>query len=113
MTAQGPEEPHERPDSGPDAAGSPGDPASSDRFAEEAACLPFEEALGRLEAVIDRIEAGKIGLEDSLMEYERGMALIRRCRQVLTGAERRIQTLTRDADGGLTEAPLDDRDGGA
>lgn len=58
--------------------------------------LPFEEALSQLESIIERIEAGEIGLEQSLLEYERGVALLKRCREVLTRAEQRVQELDKD-----------------
>ncbi len=57
----------------------------------------FEQAIEQLEAIIDRIESGEIGLERSIAEYERGVALIRRCRQVLESAEQRVEELQRQA----------------
>jgi exodeoxyribonuclease VII small subunit len=56
--------------------------------------LPFEEALAQLEAIIEKIEGGQVGLEQSIADYERGVALIRRCREVLKGAELRVEELT-------------------
>ncbi|MFG0273543.1 MAG: exodeoxyribonuclease VII small subunit [Phycisphaerales bacterium] len=58
--------------------------------------VSFEEAIERLEAIIDRIERGEVGLEESLSEYERGVGLIRRCREVLDTAEQRIAELSVD-----------------
>ncbi|MGH7243371.1 MAG: exodeoxyribonuclease VII small subunit [Phycisphaerales bacterium] len=58
--------------------------------------LSFEDALTQVEAVIEAIEAGEIGLEKSLTEYERGVRLIKRCREVLANAEQRIEMLTKD-----------------
>ena len=56
--------------------------------------LTFEEALEQVESIIERIESGQIGLERSIDEYERGVAMIRRCREVLARAEQRVQDLT-------------------
>lgn len=53
----------------------------------------FEEALEQLEAIIERIEQGKVGLEVALAEYERGVELVRRCREILTSAEQRVEEL--------------------
>ena len=64
--------------------------------------LSFEDAIGELEALIDQIEAGEIGLEESLKCYERGSALIERCRSVLDGVQKRIGELTPGPDGTLT-----------
>ncbi len=56
--------------------------------------MSFEDALGEVEAIIDRIESGKVGLEQSISEYERGAKLIKHCREVLQRAELRVQDLT-------------------
>jgi exodeoxyribonuclease VII small subunit len=54
----------------------------------------FEQAVQALERIIERIESGEIGLEQSITEYERGVALIKRCREVLDRAEQRVEELT-------------------
>lgn len=58
--------------------------------------LSFEEALAQVESIIERIEGGQVGLEASVAEYEKGVALIRRCRDVLTRAEQRVEQLNKD-----------------
>jgi len=68
---------------------------------KEADKLTFEQAVERLEGIIDQIEAGEIGLEESLKHYESGTALVKRCRAILDKTEQRIQELTADADGTL------------
>ena len=60
----------------------------------EISALPFEGAMEALEAITDKIESGEIGLEQSLSEYERGMKLIARCREILDRAEQRVTELT-------------------
>jgi exodeoxyribonuclease VII small subunit len=64
---------------------------------EGALNLSFEEAMERLEAIVEKIEAGEVGLEEAIREYEQGMALVRRCKDVLARAEQRVQELSRDA----------------
>lgn len=66
-------------------------PAKSDEHE-----LSFEEALAQVESIIERIEGGEVGLEASVAEYEKGVALIRRCRDVLTKAEQRVEQLNKD-----------------
>src|SRR5262249_8924672 len=56
--------------------------------------LSFEEALAQLEGIVRDLEDGKIGLEESLARYERGVGLIKRCQSQLRQAEQRIQLLT-------------------
>ena len=63
--------------------------------------LSFEQALEELEAVIDRIETGEVGLEESLAQYESGMAMVKRCRSILDRTEKRIAELTHDENGNL------------
>lgn len=56
--------------------------------------LSFEDALEELEDLIDRMEAGETGLEDSIRSYERGASLVKRCRTLLDSAEQRVRELT-------------------
>lgn len=63
--------------------------------------VTFEEALKQLETLAEQIERGEIGLEESLVKYEEGMALARQCREILQNAERKIQLLQDNADGEL------------
>jgi exodeoxyribonuclease VII small subunit len=66
----------------------------------------FEDALSELEQILSQIEGGDIGLEESLVKYERGNFLIQHCRGVLNSAERQIEMLGKAADGGLTSTPM-------
>lgn len=68
----------------------PADPALD----AEVAALSYEEAIEELESIIERMEKGETALEDSLREYARGDALVRRCRQVLDQAEQRIESIS-------------------
>lgn len=54
----------------------------------------FEEAISELEQIVERLERGQIGLDEALAEYERGIRLIRHCRELLQKAEQRIEILT-------------------
>ena len=66
----------------------------------------FEEALAELEQILAEIEGGDLGLEESLLKYERGNFLIHHCRGVLNTAEKQIELLSKSADGGLSVTPL-------
>jgi len=68
--------------------------------------ITFEDALERLERLVDQLEAGKLGLEESLKVFEEGVGLARRCAQYLEDAEKRIELLTRDESGTLKTEPL-------
>ncbi len=56
--------------------------------------LGFEEAIGALGEIVDKIESGRTPLQNSLEQYERGMALIKHCREILQAAEKKIEKIT-------------------
>jgi len=68
----------------------------------------FEQALAKLESIVEAIEQGKIGLEESIQRYEEGMELIKHCRKILAAAEQKIQKLQLTETGELTPEPLDE-----
>lgn len=71
-------------------------PAKSPRSGpSDVNALSFEEALGEIESIIDRIEAGEIGLEESLKDYERGVLLVHHCRAKLDRSQQQVEDLTR------------------
>jgi len=53
----------------------------------------FEEALGRLEDIVKRMEAGDMTLEESLKAFEEGIKLAGLCSRKLDEAERRVEIL--------------------
>ncbi len=57
------------------------------------AALSFEEALERLETIVEELEGGTLSLEASIARYEEGLALSRRLTQTLDEAEKRIERL--------------------
>ena len=56
--------------------------------------LSFEEAIKELTDIVGKIEQGEIPLQDSLQQYEKGMALIKHCRTILKQAEERIEKIS-------------------
>ncbi len=56
--------------------------------------LTCEEAIKELTDIVGKIEQGQIPLQDSLKQYERGMALIKHCRGILQKAEQRIEKIS-------------------
>ena len=69
----------------------------------------FEASLAELEEIVTKLEDGDLPLEASLELFEKGIKLSRECRERLTNAERRIEVLTKDANG-LRAEPLDVED---
>lgn len=82
--------------------------AADDAAAEEVAEIPFETALEQLHTIVAQLEEGALPLEASLAEYERGMALVRRCHTTLQQVEQRITQLAGFDEQGQPEmAPFD------
>ena len=65
----------------------------------EARAKNFETSLTALERIVRELERGDLPLEESLRLFEEGVTLSRECQERLNQAERRIETLLRDADG--------------
>jgi len=78
------------------------------RSKREAAELPsFEESLDQLKETVHQLEEGEIGLNESLKQYEKGVALLRRCYELLDAVERRIELLSGvDAEGRPISVPM-------
>lgn len=55
--------------------------------------LSFEEAIRALTEIVEKIETGQVPLQESLQQYEKGMALIGQCRRILENAEKRIEEI--------------------
>ena len=64
--------------------------------------LTFEQALKRLEEIVEALETEDLNLDKSLQFFEEGVYLSRHCNQQLQAAEKRIDILLRQADGTLT-----------
>ena len=58
----------------------------------------FEEAMGRLEAIVAQLEKGECGLDQSLKLFEEGAKLARQCEQLLDQAEQKVDLLLANAE---------------
>jgi exodeoxyribonuclease VII small subunit len=68
--------------------------------------VPFEEALKKLEAIVEAMEADDLPLETLLSNYEQGCRLAGICQAKLTEAELKIQQLEKNSEGALAVKPL-------
>ncbi len=57
----------------------------------------FETTLAELEALVARMEAGNLPLEEAMRSFERGVQLTRECQAALQAAQQRVQILTQRA----------------
>lgn len=67
--------------------------------------MAFDQALGEVESIVDRLEAGEIGLEEALAQYERGVGLINLCRARLDNAQQKVEDLTKRLEQADNEGP--------
>ncbi len=70
------------------------------------ASLPFEEALQKLEAVVEAMEADDLPLETLIQRYEEGVKLAQACQAKLAEADLKISQLEKTAAGELKLKPL-------
>ena len=67
----------------------------------------FEQSLNTLQATVEQLESGDLGLDEALQAFEKGIGLTRDCQQALDNARQRI-TMLLEQNGDLQEAPLQD-----
>lgn len=69
--------------------------------------VKFEEALKKLEHIVEQLEQGEYSLDESLKAFNEGMELSRMCATKLEEAEKKIEILTRNKNGKLKKKPYD------
>ena len=69
-------------------------------MSETATETDFEKNLTELEQLVETMEKGELTLEESLKQFERGVALTRACQKALAEAEQKVRILTRDKETG-------------
>ncbi len=60
--------------------------------------LDFEKSLAELEQLVETMEKGDLTLEESLKQFERGVALTRACQKALSEAEQKVRILTQNSE---------------
>ncbi len=64
----------------------------------ESISLTIEEALARLQEIVEKLESGELTLDGSLLAFEEGIELSRTCGQRLSEAEQRVEVLLEGKD---------------
>jgi exodeoxyribonuclease VII small subunit len=80
--------------------------AGSNKSATTTANLPFEQALKKLETIVEAMESQDLPLETLLAKYEEGTRLAKVCQEKLADAEVKIQQLEKNSAGELQLKPL-------
>jgi len=69
--------------------------------------LPFEEALKRLESIVESMESGELPLDSLLSRFEEGTRLAKACQAKLADAELKIQKLEKTGSGETVAKPFE------
>lgn len=69
--------------------------------------LPFEEALKKLEGIVEAMESDDLPLETLLARYEEGTKLVKNCLEKLSEAELKVQKLEKSAAGEMRLKPFE------
>jgi len=70
----------------------------------------FEKSLQNLEQIVQKMENGDLGLEDSLKQFEKGIQLANNCQTALNSAELKVKQLI-EQNGLQQTLPFDDQNG--
>lgn len=70
--------------------------------------VTFEQAVKRLEEIVEKLEEGQVPLDESLQLFEEGVKLSRFCNAKLEEIERKIEILTKTESGKLKATPFDE-----
>lgn len=81
-------------------------PKNSEAGARAAEVLPFEEAMKRLETIVEAMESGDLPLETLLVKFEEGKQLAKVCQDRLNEAGQKIQQLEKDQAGEFQLTPV-------
>lgn len=70
--------------------------------------IKFEDALKKLEKIVEDLEKGDLSLDEALKKYQEGIELSRACAQRLDSAKKKIDLLVKNKKGDLELKPLDE-----
>jgi exodeoxyribonuclease VII small subunit len=70
----------------------------------------FEEAMKRLEEIVEKLEKADLPLEDAMTAFGEGVELVRFCHEKLEEAEKKVQALVQAEDGSWHTKPFDTQD---
>lgn len=70
--------------------------------------MKFEEAMKKLEKIVEELEGGNLSLEDSLKKYEEGVQLSQFCTRKLNEAQKKVEMLSKKSTGALEAVAFDE-----
>ena len=76
-------------------------------MANEEITLTFREAMNELSAIVEALESNTLELEESLVKYERGFALLRYLKSSLADAQQKVEVLMGELDTNIDDTQTD------
>jgi exodeoxyribonuclease VII small subunit len=73
---------------------------------DDLGALSFEAALERLEAIVQKLESGEVGLEESIRIYEEGVKIKAFCEKKLSEAQMRVEKIVMGPAGAVKTEPM-------
>ncbi len=64
--------------------------------------ISFEDAVKKLDSIVEEMESDELPLDKMLVSYEEGVKLVKLCEEKLKAAETRITQLEENLEGELT-----------
>lgn len=68
--------------------------------------ITFEQSLARMEEIVEALDGGELPLSESLLLFEEGIKLARRCSKELSEARGRLEMLVKNPDGTVSKEDL-------
>ncbi|MGR8949412.1 MAG: exodeoxyribonuclease VII small subunit [Gammaproteobacteria bacterium] len=69
--------------------------------------IDFEANIAALQELVEKMERGDFTLEESVAQFEKGMALAKSCQEALRSAEMKVSKLVKTIDGQQALAPME------
>ena len=76
-------------------------------MANEEITLTFREAMNELSAIVEALESNTLELEESLVKYARGVALLRYLKSRLADAQQKVEVLMGELDTNIDDTQTD------
>ena len=70
--------------------------------------MKFEEALKKLEKIVEELETGEITLDKTIQKFEEGMKLVKFCSGKLNEVQKKVEIIVKDKKGRLKKKPFGD-----
>ncbi len=67
----------------------------------------FEDSIGKLEEIVNKLETGDVTLDESLSLFEPGIKLSKSCQKMLDNAEKKVSALMANDDGEMEKQAFD------